>query len=1164
MGLVLKYNAIEGTLDLHGALPSLAKRKARNLLTYNPVDGCYQGGPSEEVLSFAVEFRAKIDLAALRAVKGQRQSDDDDGDGELPEAPRIVPGPAYAADAHEDECQTPSRTADGEMNGRFVISSENSLGIGKLEEIEGNSALIAYFDSPGREHYRVASVPKHSLSPVDLPWQTRVYHYDEERDSWITGRIVGPKNDIGYLVQFPNRDHREVPEAELFTRYARPIEDPTHNLAARLTESFYQSKRQPFLRAYVEQRSVCGGLSGLAASAVDLEEHQIQTVNSILQDPVQRYLLADEVGLGKTIEAAAIVKQHVLEAPSEHDIAILVPNVIVEQWVNELESKFFLGRQLSTGSIRVLGYDDGAVIVPNSATMVVIDEAHTFGTMAFSDEFASFYEHVCESTRSLRRLLLLSATPVLHNEEAYLAMLHLLDPETFGPPAESLGAFRLLIENRQVIANAYDVIQPEMPGSFMLSALESVLTAYPHDTRLSEFHHRLLPLCDWDEDLENLERTALVRQLRTHIGECYKLHRRMIRTRRTEETEALLPGRNGHEVVTYESYAEQECYRLTDEWRLESMLEMNSSTFRDQVRSIYEALASCPDVFGRTVEGLVGHLPSKLPEAIAKWKECPRKLEAIGGLLIDLFECDSDLKAIVFTGSECQSIEVSDFLGGHLDWGVTTNPNAFGDGAGERVLVCSPQAEQGLNLRVLKGAMIHYCLPLNASRVEQRLGRMDRYGRGRSVKSYVLLEENTDFARGWLAVLSQCLKVFDRSIASLQYSIANEMKLLWRSVAEEGGGCWQRIINRLGGADGIIENELMAVTQQDALDAISQDDALSSGLITNLVERDADCGTMLGETSAEWLDALGFRRWNDHDVSRNRVLRWGYRSSGSSQTLVALPDVQHLADLFDPSAPQPFFDGRNPGTHPLTFDRLISQRHGCRLVRVGDLFLDWLRHFTVCDERGTAAIFWRYANGIGVEGDYRLRFVFHVLVEAAIGLGDPERCSSRELALKKRADMWFPPELHSAIVDANGTVVDNERETKLLSIPFRSEELLSDYNLNARRWGRTPLGFDATEWPKMCNSAREGALGTLTSSQEQHDRIQSALEAASNRMLIDIALLRSRQARNETLGCSHSECGIEESERDWKSILAAIETPARTVVAVTAIFLSDNNPFGAE
>ncbi len=73
-------------------------------------------------------------------------------------------------------------------------------------------------------------------------------------------------------------------------------------------------------------------MSAILSSVIDLEGHQVEVVRRVLQDPVQRYLLADEVGLGKTIEAGLLIRQCVLDCGKDAEIVIVVPDALVDQW----------------------------------------------------------------------------------------------------------------------------------------------------------------------------------------------------------------------------------------------------------------------------------------------------------------------------------------------------------------------------------------------------------------------------------------------------------------------------------------------------------------------------------------------------------------------------------------------------------------------------------------------------------------------------------------------------------------------------------------------------------------------------------------------------------------------------------------------------------------
>lgn len=70
----------------------------------------------------------------------------------------------------------------------------------------------------------------------------------------------------------------------------------------------FAEARSGFVRAIIGQRAACQGMSALYSSVIELDSHQVEVVRRVLQDPAQRYLLADEVGLGKTIEAGILIR----------------------------------------------------------------------------------------------------------------------------------------------------------------------------------------------------------------------------------------------------------------------------------------------------------------------------------------------------------------------------------------------------------------------------------------------------------------------------------------------------------------------------------------------------------------------------------------------------------------------------------------------------------------------------------------------------------------------------------------------------------------------------------------------------------------------------------------------------------------------------------------
>lgn len=320
-----------------------------------------------------------------------------------------------------------------------------ALGIGKLVDRAGGLCTVEYFDAPTSEPV-IHQFETNQIQAVPLPEQTRVYHYNEMPGAWEIGRILDDQGN-SQLVQFPNRVTKHLKASGVFVRWARQIIDPTPFLANKINESpRFSDGRSALIRSQMNQRAASMGMSVLLTSAIELEAHQIEVVRRVLQDPVQRYLLADEVGLGKTIEAGILIRQRVLDAIEDFAILVLVPEPLIAQWRSELSSKFFLEHYLDK-NIRVLALGDNDRIRPllGKATMLVIDEAHHL-TEARSTGSQSIYGEIAAATPGIERILLLSATPALHNERGFLEMLHLLDPKTY--PLDGEAAFRGKIEAR--------------------------------------------------------------------------------------------------------------------------------------------------------------------------------------------------------------------------------------------------------------------------------------------------------------------------------------------------------------------------------------------------------------------------------------------------------------------------------------------------------------------------------------------------------------------------------------------------------------------------------------------------------------------------------------------------------------------------------------------
>jgi len=245
----------------------------------------------------------------------------------------------------------------------FVVPKSEPLGIGKLVGRSSDTAEVEFFDSPfgpkvHRRQFRISQ-----LRQVQLGLQTRVFWLDRNTGLWRAGRVDGPsvsaevlgQLEDRYPIRFPNQNDQHIPVSELFVRWSRPISDPAEFLAAQVSDTpFFADGRTAIVRHFLRQRAGYKGLTALASSAIELIQHQVVIIRRVLADPVQRYILADEVGLGKTIEAGVLIRQHLIDNSWDHHVWIVVPDHLVGQWRVELAAKFFLAE------------DSDLLIVPES------------------------------------------------------------------------------------------------------------------------------------------------------------------------------------------------------------------------------------------------------------------------------------------------------------------------------------------------------------------------------------------------------------------------------------------------------------------------------------------------------------------------------------------------------------------------------------------------------------------------------------------------------------------------------------------------------------------------------------------------------------------------------------------------------------------------------
>lgn len=1071
--------------------------------------------------------------------------------------------------------------------GAFVIvttEAERGLGIGKVVELSGHRATVAYFDVPGEAHPFQINVPVTAVRVVALAEQARAFRRDEDTGRWQVGRVLDG-DGATCLVAFPNQVTANLPRAELQVRWRRPIANPIEFLMRHVTETpMFAAARSKFMQAVTAQRAACRGMGALLSSSVQLEAYQFNVVRRVLQDPIQRYLLADEVGLGKTIEAGLLIRQYTVDAPDAR-VLLIVPPALVAQWRQELTQRFGL-RDWLDDYIWVVPSDDlGAVTQHLSGVgMLVVDEAHHLSRQTDGGNHP-LYELLRRHAAEVPRLLLLSGTPVLADTAGFLRILHLLDPVVF--PLGDLQGFERRLQSRQLVAEITASLLPDNVLS-MENDLDRLCEAFGDDSTLMKRVEALRPIVQALPNEDDREFLEALGELRAHLSETYKLHRRVLRNRRKAVPWAT-PQRKGLETLTYACSWRAKRRRVLDELRVHLV---NSDKVAMAARNLFScavhpcgggsieksllAIGIC-DARARDLARMVDDLTARAHEEGERQRithDAVRRCLSTQGVQVVIF-CDEASTADALTQSLRAAlgetfevlrhaiIDASTLEDGQFEpWRrFLTEPHRC------RVLVCDARAEEGLNLHGGHKVALHYDLPAAPNRIEQRLGRLDRYGVGNAVRSLAPVCESDPAEMAWVECLADGLQVFSASMASLQYLVEETLRTAIQDWCNEGVDGLLRWKDQLSGPTGWASRERRRIDQQDSLDAMGDP---QSEEFEQLEEVDADWRSWRDAFDGFAQGALLFRSrvepWTSQLPEGDRVFRMNYVRENSHQTLLSLPEfVSQFLGTIDTEARHS--TPRSPLTYPYAFSRhTVMSREGqsraIRSLRYGDPLVESLRSFCQNDDRGRVFAMWRHRPAYEARdaSGCDLWFRFDFVIEANV----PETDDDAARALIRRAEQHFPPQFHTVWVDATQTVTMHP--PALLDEAYRKSDLGSgrDYNLNPRRWQILQMQDNVPwllEWHRHCEVAAERAIQFMAGHERLRQHKERGLASLRSQRATRVAQVESRLTRLTGAAQAAERRDLEEEEVLYRRLTDAIRAPAIRTDVIGAVFASAATPF---
>ena len=360
---------------------------------------------------------------------------------------------------------------------RWISETENSLGLGMITDLDFRSVTLHF---PATDETRIYAVAQAPLTRIVLNKGEQLHH----QAGW-QGEVLDVQEMNGllfYLVKNAQGEDVIVNEKELSPIISfSQAKDRLFSSQIDRSEHF-ALRYQTLLHQQAQFQSPLRGLRGNRAGLIPHQLHIAQEVGNRVNP---RVLLADEVGLGKTIEAGMIL-QNQLFTEKVQRVLIIVPETLQHQWLVEMLRRFNLHFSLfdeercedfaeqainpfSTESLIICALD-WLKAHPNRVQQaieaefdcLIVDEAHH---LAWSENAPSAaYLLVEQLANAIPSVLLLTATPEQLGLESHFARLRLLDPERF----YDYQAFLKEQENYQPVADAVQSLLSEKP----LSAVE--------------------------------------------------------------------------------------------------------------------------------------------------------------------------------------------------------------------------------------------------------------------------------------------------------------------------------------------------------------------------------------------------------------------------------------------------------------------------------------------------------------------------------------------------------------------------------------------------------------------------------------------------------------------------------------------------------------------
>ncbi|WP_233982863.1 RNA polymerase-associated protein RapA [Pectobacterium versatile] len=608
---------------------------------------------------------------------------------------------------------------------RWISDTESELGLGTVVAVDTRMITLLFPASGENRLYSRSDAPitRVMFNPGDTVtshegWQLKVDDVREEK---------------GLLVYCGQRLDDETPAElrEVFLDSKLTFNKPQDRLFAGQIDRMDRFALRYRARKHQNEqaRQQWGGLRGMRASLIP---HQLHIAHEVGQRHAPRVLLADEVGLGKTIEAGMIIHQQLLAGRASR-VLIVVPETLQHQWLVEMlrrfnllfslfdderyaEAKLDSSNPFETEQLVIcsLGFVQRsaqrfAQLVNADWDLLVVDEAHH---LVWSEESPSpEYQAIETLARATPAVLLLTATPEQLGQQSHFARLRLLDPNRFHDYQEFVAEQQ---QYRPVADAVTLLLAGEKAQTAELNALSDLLGEQDIEP--------LLKAINSNSDDNQKARQELITMLMDRHGTSRVLFRN------TRQGVKGFPQRVLHQIRLPLPAQYQTAIKVSGIMNANKALEVRA---RDMLypEQIYQQLEGDDATwwnFDPRVEWLLNYLTAHRDEKILVI--CAQAATALQ--LEQVLRTREAIRAAVF--HEGLSILERDRAAAYF----------ASEEEGAQVLICSEIGSEGRNFQ-FASHLVMFDLPFNPDLLEQRIGRLDRIGQAKEIQIMVPYLENT-------------------------------------------------------------------------------------------------------------------------------------------------------------------------------------------------------------------------------------------------------------------------------------------------------------------------------------------------------------------------------------------------------------------------------------